>query len=392
VTVPEPRNLRLLYLMEVFAGLARGAYLVCIGWTTLVVTGDVARVGQVFVVAMLTIMLAGPVVGVIADRYDRRRVTIVAYLLIAAVLAVFGMALATAADLALVWFFVAVFLITGFRLLYQFAHDGLIHANVASDDLVHVIARFRSLHLFATTVGTVATGVIIERFSPSAGFLFAAAMSLLLILPVLFVQGGVRREKPAGFSGFVTDFLGGLRIFRSNQAVRSAAILAAVALPVGQLANAVLSSLIRDDLGLGSDVFGLVDGAWPLGGMLAALVLSLGLRRLSTRHMEYAFGVLVGVSTVALSMTSSVIGLVVIHAVMGFSVWLCRIVIDGRVLQSVASENVGRAKTYVEVMFSVSALIMVLSPTLVRLPQTSDYFLYWGLFIVIATVLLRVAR
>jgi len=392
VTVPEPRNLRLLYLMEVFAGLARGAYLVCIGWTTLVVTDDVARVGQVFVVAMLTIMLAGPVVGVIADRYDRRRVTIVAHLLIAAVLAVFGMALAAAADLGLVWFFVAVFLVTGFRLLYQFAHDGLIHANVDAADLVHVIARFRSLHLFATTVGTVATGVIIERFSPSAGFLFAAAMSLLLILPVLFVQGGVRREKPEGFSGFVADFKGGLQIFRTNQTVRMAAILAAVALPVGQLSNAVLSSFIRDDLGLGSDVFGLVDGAWPLGGMAAALILSLGLRRLSARYMEYAFAVLAGLATVALSMTSSVIGLVVIHAVMGFAVWLCRIIIDGRVLQSVASENVGRAKTYVEVMFSASALVMVLSPTLVRLPQTSDYFLYWGLFIVIATVLLRVAR
>jgi len=34
--------------MELCAGLARGSYLVCIGWTTLVVIGDVAAVGQVF--------------------------------------------------------------------------------------------------------------------------------------------------------------------------------------------------------------------------------------------------------------------------------------------------------------------------------------------------------
>ena len=36
-------NLVFLFLMELCAGAARGAYLVCIGWTTLIVSGDVAR-------------------------------------------------------------------------------------------------------------------------------------------------------------------------------------------------------------------------------------------------------------------------------------------------------------------------------------------------------------
>jgi len=40
------RNLFFLYLMELCAGSARGAYLVCIGWTTLIVSGDVAAVDQ----------------------------------------------------------------------------------------------------------------------------------------------------------------------------------------------------------------------------------------------------------------------------------------------------------------------------------------------------------
>ena len=58
------RNLFFLYLMELCAGSARGAYLVCIGWTTLIVSGDVAAVGQVFIVAMITTMFVGPVIGV----------------------------------------------------------------------------------------------------------------------------------------------------------------------------------------------------------------------------------------------------------------------------------------------------------------------------------------
>ena len=50
-------------MMELCAGSARGAYLVCIGWTTLIVSGDVAAVGQVFIVAMITTIFAGPVAG-----------------------------------------------------------------------------------------------------------------------------------------------------------------------------------------------------------------------------------------------------------------------------------------------------------------------------------------
>lgn len=388
------QNLKFLYLMEIFSGLARGSYLVCIGWTTLIVSNDVARVGQVFIVAMLTNMLAGPLVGVIVDRYNRKHVAIVAHLLIALPLAMLALALAqgqdTAPDLPLIWFFVAVIVVSAFRMLYHIAHDGLIHANVDEDDLVQAVARFRGVHLFAVSVGTIAAGMIIERFSPAAGFLFSASMSILLIIPMVFVAGVKTKQNAAGYIGFVADFAAGLDIFRSNRMVRLIAILAAVTLPVGQLSNAILSSFIRDDLGGGSDAFGFVDAAWPIGGMLAAMLLSLGLRVLSAKNMEYVFGLLVGLSTIIFSLTTSIVNLAIVHAMMGFSVWLCRIIIDGRVLQICEAENVGRTKVYVEMMFSLSAMIMAFSPTLVKLPSTSGYFLFWGGFVVIATLLVMV--
>ena len=261
-----------------------------------------------------------------------------------------------------IWFFLTAIAVNTFRLLYHIAHDGLIHANVLKADLVHTLARFRGTHLFATSVGTIAAGLIIERFSPPAGFLFSASMSILLIIPLAFVTGVRTKDNVAGFTGLVADFAGGLVIFRSNHMVRLITILAAVTLPVGQLSNAILSSFIRDDLGKGSDAFGFVDAAWPIGGMLAAIVLSLGMRGLSAKNMEYVFGVMVGLSTIIFSMTTSIVALAVVHAAMGFTVWLCRIMIDGRVLQICKTENVGRTKVYVEMMVSLSAMIMCFSP------------------------------
>ena len=54
------------------------------------------------------------------------------------------------------------------------------------------------------------------------------------------------------------------------------ALMVAVAPPLGQLSNAVLSSRIHDDLKLGGDAFGFVDAAWPAAGMLGAALMSSG--------------------------------------------------------------------------------------------------------------------
>jgi hypothetical protein len=382
------RNLFFLYLMELCAGAARGSYLVCIGWTTLIVIGDVAAVGQVFIVAMITTIIAGPITAVIVDRYNRKHLTIVAHLGIATALLSLGLAVAFDSGLSLIWFFLTVAVVTIFRNLYHGSHDGLIHANASAGQMVHAIARFRGIHLLATAVGTVLTGIIIEYQSATAGFVFAALGSTLLVLAVAFVRGVTSKQNATGLSGFFADFSGGLALFNDNRMLRNLTILAGVALPMGQLANAILSSFIRDDLNRGSDVFGFVDAAWPVGGMAAAAVLSLGLKKLSASNMEYIFALLVGLSTIVFSFCTSVISLAMMHAAMGFSVWMCRIIIDGRVLQICTGETVGRTKVYIEVMFSLAAMIMCFSPTLVKLSSTSSYFLFWGIVVVASTTIL----
>ncbi len=386
------RNLLFLYIMELCAGSARGSYLVCIGWTTLMVSGDVAAVGQVFIVAMLTTIIAGLVVGVIVDRYNRKYLTIFAHTGIAGSLLALGLAVAVDSGLSIFWFFATVIMVTVLRNIYQGSHDGLILANVSPGKVVHAVARFRVVHLLATALGTLLTGMVIEYLSPGAGFLLAASVSVFLVFAVVFVRGVKTRKSTSGLVGLGQDLSGGLALFRKNHLLRNLTLIAGIALPIGQLSNAILSSFIHDDLGRGSDVFGLVDAAWPIGGMAAAAVLSLGLQKLSASNMEYLFSLLVGLVTIVFSLCTTVISLAVMHAAMGFTVWMCRILIDGRVLQICTEYTVGRTKVYIEIMFSFAAMVMCLSPTLVKLSMTSSYFFYWGLFVVVSTGLLWLRR
>ncbi|RLD06305.1 MAG: hypothetical protein DRI65_07065 [Chloroflexota bacterium] len=388
----KKRNLIFLYIMEFCAGLARGSYLVSIGWTTLIISGKVATVGQVFIVAMITSIFAGPLIGILVDRYNRKTLTIFAHLGVATSLASLGLALALNSGLSVFWFFLTVIIVTSFRLLYQGSHDGLIHANVSREKLIHAVARFRGVHLLATAIGTVLTGAIIEMRSPTSGFIFSASTSIALITAVVFIKGVVTKNNATGFAGFIEDFSGGLALFRSNPMLRNLTILAGISLPVGQLSNAILSSFIRDDLGRGSTAFGFVDAAWPVGGMIAAAILSLGLRKLSAPNMEYILVLMVGVTTIVFSLMTTIWLLAIVHAALGFFVWMCRIMIDGRILQTCSAETVGRSKTYIDVMFSFSAMIMCFSPTLIKLPSTSGYFLFWGVLIFSSAGILWLTR
>ena len=97
---------------------------------------------------------------------------------------------------------------------------------------------------------------------------------------------------------------------------------------------------------------------------------------------------LAGAATLLLSNCTESFCLALAHVFMGFFVWLCRIVIGGRVLELCDTENVGRTTVYKESMTAVAAMVMSLSPTMIRLDATALYFSYWGLFVVVSAVLL----
>lgn len=165
--------------------------------------------------------------------------------------------------------------------------DALVHGIVAPENLVQSIARFRTLNLLASAAGALIVGSVIANFSPGIGFVFTAAMSVLLLIPAAFALD--QRPRTEVKPSVLTELKGGFKIFIHNQSIRHLAILSAIALPLSQLSTAFLSSLIRDDLGGDSADFAFVDAGWPIGGMLAAFALSFGIRstRRPLRHRTF---------------------------------------------------------------------------------------------------------
>ncbi len=354
------KDIKLLYLMEVFSGLARGAYLGCIGWTTLAISNDVAAVGQ------LVIAISMFVIGGMLFLFDH--------------------------NFSVYWMFIAAIVITCARMMYRGSFDGIIRSSVGDENVLSTVARANTTHLLATAAGMAGVGFIINELSTGHAFTITALSSLVLLFIAVFLSDGMVKTNAKGFKGYWSDFVIGLEIFKHNKSIRMLAFLSATALPVGQLTNAVLSSFIRDDLSMGSDIFGMVDAAWALGGMLAAAILSNKIKEFRDQYGEYYLAIMAGAATIILSYCTAFISLAATHFFMGLFVWLCRIIIAGRVIEQCDSENVGRTRIYMEVMMSISAICMAFSPTLIKLESTSSYFLYWGIFIVGAAMFLLILK
>lgn len=389
------KEINLLYCMELFSGLAYGSYLGCIGWSTLVITNSVATVGQIFIVQAMTMMLMGPLVGVVIDRYKRKHLIILGQMFIGLPMLSLGILIFNTSDFSTFWLFLAVFVASCARLLYRGSFDGIIREAIKDDDddiILQIVARSNTLNSLSKAGGMAGIGILINETSVGHGFFACAIASALLLCVACFLTGGVAKTNSNGIGGYWSDFKEGLEIFKTNKDIQMLALLSAVALPVGQLTNALLSSFIRDDLHQGSDVFGMVDAGWAIGGMAAAAIMSMVAKRFDRPHIEYYLAILAGASTILFSYCTDFISLAFVHGAMGFFVWFCRIIISGRVIRACNNHNVGRTRVYMEVMVGVSATLMCLSPTAFVLDATAHYFLYWGMFIVGAAVLLWMWR
>ena len=122
------------------------------------------------------------------------------------------------------------------------------------------------------------------------------------------------------------------------------------------------------------------------GGHVGCCTDVVGLTRLDRATALYFVSAIVGAATVALGLGQSVASLVAADAAMGFSVWLCHIMIVSRVMAAAGTDNIGRADVGINLVISGSAAVMCLYPALVQRSLSGDYLVAWGLLVLLVSV------
>ena len=284
---------------------------VAVGWQVFSVSGDPFDLGLVALSQFLPFILLILPAGHVADRYDRRRVQLATYVILAACAAILlALALGGVDDLAPVF---AVMVLFGIARAFNHPTGQALLPNLApAGTFPQAVALNSSLGQIATIVGPALGGVLLI-----IGFEVAYALSTaLLVAGALLVIGlrGGGREETSREPVTVAALLSGIIFVRSRPIVLGSISLDLFAVLFGG-ATALLPIYAGEILDVGSVGLGAMRAAPGVGAALLAAYLTI---RPLDRHLGrwmfggvFAFGIgtiVFGVSTVfAVSLAALVV-------------------------------------------------------------------------------------
>ena len=310
-----------LWLSGAAAGFGRSATLVAIGWIALVASDSVLVVGATFAIRLVPALLLGIPLGSLVDRYDRRATLILVNL---------------AATIPLLW--AAVIAGTG-----TLGVTGLLMLSLAlgvidtltgtatqtySVDLVGTSGATNAIALgnlgvyLAGAVGSIASGIALERIGLASPFILSAVMAA--VAAVCLAVGGAhgRRERPAPH--LVPSLSRSMTLILRNRRAALIALVVVTCEVLGFSSLTVFPTFARDVLG--SDATGL--GALATARQIGAIAGLLFLARAGLAGSRGGRLVLLATLTMGLGLTAfalsttfvlSVVLLVVVGAAMASS-------------------------------------------------------------------------
>jgi MFS family permease len=241
-------------------------------WAMTQMTRNADMVALVQGTSMLPLMLWSIPGGALADIYDKRKLALVGLslsLTAAAVLtAMAASGVATPARLL-----IFCFLIGSGMALYTPAWQASVPEQVPQHALPHAIALNSISYSIARSFGPAIGGVIVAV----AGSVAAFGANVLSYVPLIIVLLLWRRSRAAPHlppERVGRAIVSGVRYFIHSPPIRTVLIRTFLTATLGSSASALMPLIARDLLRSGSVVYGIILGAFGIGGVLGAVLIA----------------------------------------------------------------------------------------------------------------------
>lgn len=259
------------------------------------ITGSALATAFAYVLEFIPFVIVGPVAGVVADRWNRRRILIMCDTASAGITLIIAV-ITTQRHLPLPALYGCALLLACVRPLYFPAFQGLVVDTVRGRDRAGLNAWTQTVDNALSMAGPVAGTAIVAVAGVSLATVINAlsfACSAILIYQLAYVRRPeVSQGAPANALGGVRrDFAEGIRLLWRSKAIRYGTGLMAVANFAGSIIEANLIFLVVRTEGLPKIVFGVIFGAQGLGAVTGALFAPRLARRYPTAQLlAYGMG------------------------------------------------------------------------------------------------------
>lgn len=280
------RDFRFLCVEIGLTNASRWMEFLVVGLVVLKLTNSPFWVGAIAAVRSLGWLL-GPAGGLLADRFDRRRLlAFVQAANVAQAAALLTMLVLDRANLGVI-FFLALVNSLGYALEYPARH-ALMADMVGRNSVANAVAVSRMAMDITSVVGPFLAGALTQLFSPAGGYALVMGFYVVSLVAVLLVRS--RPPLARGGSAW-RELRAGLGYIRVNQAAGLVLGLALLANLLGfPLMFGMLPVFGRDVLNAGPAQLGILMATAGFGGLLGSLLLAgMGNRGRSFRLMMVGF-------------------------------------------------------------------------------------------------------
>ena len=263
------RNYRVYFIGMLVSATGTWMQQVAMGWLVLRLTGSGTAVGLVTAVQFVPMMVAGVWGGVIADRFDKRRILLVTQAGMATVAA--GLAAVTLTDVVQLWMvFVGAFLLGCCQVVDNPTRQAFVMELVGPDRVANAVALNSAMFNAARIVGPAMGGVLILVAGTGACFLYNSISFVAVIISLVMMRSEeLRRGARAARGG--GQVRAGLRYAWATPELRSTILLVAVVGTFTLNFSVLLPLVARFTFKAGPGTLGILTSAMGAGSLLGAL-------------------------------------------------------------------------------------------------------------------------
>lgn len=289
----QHRNYRLLWTGTLISSSGDWMDQVALNWLVYELTGSAFSLGILNLCRLVPILLFTLIGGVVADRFERRRMLFVTQ----AVAMVLALALAVLVSTGIVFrdpqigFLLVLVVAVGRGMMMSFnqpARQSLISDLVPSELLTNAVALNSATLNLTRVIGPAIGGLLIASIGTAGAFYFNGASFLAVLWGLAlmrFPPRAIRRQK----QGIVADLAGGVTHVAHHPELRTLVLLALVPMIFGMPYMTMLTVFARDVLEVGGTGLRLLTACSGFGAVCGALFVAARGARMN-RHRLMSIG------------------------------------------------------------------------------------------------------
>ena len=289
------RNYRLFFTGQLVSVTGTWMQMVAQSWLVLTLTGSGLALGVATALQFLPMLLLGAWGGLIADRFDKRRVLVATQTAAGLLALVLGLLVVT--EVVTLWMvYVLALLLGGVSVVDMPTRQAFVTEMVGADDVPNAVGLNSAVFNTGRLVGPAVAGVLAASVGVGPCFLLNA-VSYVGVVAGLRAMRDDELHRQAPVVAGAGQVRAGLRYVWSTPELRSTLLLVAAIGTFGLNQAVILPLLARYSLGGGVRLYGLLSSLVAVGSVAGALVAA-GRRR-PTRRLLLGSAAAFGLLTIA---------------------------------------------------------------------------------------------